>query len=152
VRNEIADFRIKRRPAETFIAARFEMQVVAALDLQRDGIAERAEHLIRPGPHRHHHLAGGDRALVGGNAPAIARPFEGPRVSGHEPPALAAEQRSIGFGQTTGVGHEARCRKMDRAGELPVQMRFARGNAGGIQNIADDAILPGALQLAHRMA
>ena len=75
--------------------------------------------------------------------------FERSGVTNKVSPALAAEQRRIGFGQAAGIRHEARRRKMDCAAEIAGQMRLARNNRRRVQDLARDAILPGALQLPH---
>ena len=127
------------------------MQMVAALDLKRDRIAERRKNLIGPRPHRHHDVARGDGAFQRRHPPPSAGLFERSCVADQISPALAAEQRRIGLGQAAGIGHESRRRKMDRAAEIAGQMRLARRNRRGVENLARDAILPGALEIPHRV-
>ena len=85
-----------------------QMQMIAALDVERDGIAERAKHEIGPRPHRHHDLARGRRALRRRRSASGRRSlFEGLGIADQKAAALAAEQRGIGLCQPAGIGNES---------------------------------------------
>ena len=123
--------------------------MVAALDAERDRIAERGKDLVGPRPHRHHDLARRNGAFQRRHAPPSAGLFERSCVADEKTAALAAEQRRIGFGQSAGIGDEARRGKMDRAAEIAGQIGLARRDRRRVENVARDAILPGALELPH---
>src|SRR5262245_21089476 len=128
------------------------MQMVAALDVEWDGIAERFENLIRPRAHRHHDFARGDGALPRRKVPARARLLERARIADDKAAAPAAEQPSIGFGQSAGIGHEAGRGKEDRTGKIAAETGFKRADPLGVEDVAGDTILFGALELACGMA
>jgi hypothetical protein len=74
--------------------------------------------------------------------------FERARIADDEAAALAAEQRGIGFCQPTGIGDEARRRQKYRAGKVAAEIGLERRDPPGVEDIARDAILPGAFELA----
>ena len=133
------------------IAAWRQMQMVSALDAERDGISERAKHQIGPGTQRDDNFARDRRAVRSGHAPAARTLFERPGVADDKPSTLALEKRRIGLGQSTRIRHESGCGKMDGAGEISGQMRLARRDRITVENVTRHAVLPCPLEIAHRI-
>ncbi len=83
-RQQIAEIGIEHRMIEHGIAARRQMQMIAALDAERDRIAERTKHQIGPRSERHHDFARDHRAV----RPATRHPpvvlFERSRIADDE--------------------------------------------------------------------
>src|SRR2546429_563741 len=102
-RQQIAEIGVENGMIEHGIAARLEMQMIAAFDGERDRIAERREDLIGPRSHRDNDVARRDRAFERRHAPTSAGLLERSCIADQIPPALVAEQRRIGFGQTAGI-------------------------------------------------
>ncbi len=132
------------------IAARRQMQMVSALDAKRDGISERTKHQVGPRPQRYHDFARDRRAMGAAHTPSAGVLFERSRIPDQKTPAVALEKRRIGLGQSTGIGDESGCRKMDRARELAGQIGLARSNGLAIENLAIDPILLGSLKISDR--
>src|SRR5215831_18656128 len=98
------------------VASGSEVQVVAALHRERDRIAERAEHEIRPRPERNDRLPRYSRSLRRRYPPAsVGLVLQGSGIACNKAAALAPEQRCIGFRQPTRICHEAGLREMDGA-------------------------------------
>ena len=91
------------------------------------------------------------RALGSADPPSAVGLFERSRIADEKAPALALEKRRIGLGQCAGIGNESGRRKIDRAGEFAGQIGLARRNRLAVENLAGDAILSGALEIAHRV-
>ena len=108
-RQQIAEIGIQHGMMQHGIAARRQMQMVAALDVERDRIAERGKDQVGPRPHRHHDFARHQRAFERRQAPAVRRTCSSVRASPtRKRPPLRPEKRRIGLGQSAGIGDEAR--------------------------------------------
>src|SRR3981081_382670 len=90
---------------EDGIAARRQMQMVTALDVERDGISERTKHQIGPGSQCHNDIARDRRAARPTDTPSASILFERSCIAHEKAPALALEQRGVGFGQSTWIGN-----------------------------------------------
>ena len=132
------------------VAARRQMQMVAALDAERDRISERTKHQIGPRSQCHHNVARDHRAFRPGNPPSGGVLFQPSRIAHDKAAALAPEQRRIGFCQSAGIGNESGRRQIDRTGEISGQVGLARRDRPGIENLAGDAVLPCALEIGRR--
>jgi hypothetical protein len=86
-----------QRMAERSVSLDALMHVIAAFDRQRNVVAERAKHIVRPGSERYHSLARRNRPVLDGDAPAGSVLSQAPRISLQEASALAYEQIGIGF-------------------------------------------------------
>src|SRR5450631_2204374 len=127
------------------------MQMVTALDVERDRISERTKHQVRPRSERHHGLTSTDRAVRRGDPPPPAGILlQGLRIADHKAAALALEQRRIGLRQPTGVEHESRLGEMDRAGEFAAEMGLALDQRLAVENIAFNPVLPRPLEIPQR--
>src|ERR1700716_4008629 len=110
---------------EDGIAARRQVQMVTALDVERDGISERTKHQVGPWAERHHGLASTDLAVWCSDLPSPACVlFEGLRICDHKASPLALEQSTIGFGQPARIEDESGLGEMDRAGEFAAEVRL----------------------------
>ncbi len=149
-RQHVAEIGIEHGMVEDGIAARRQVQMVTALDVERDRIAERTKHQVGPRSERHHGLTRTDRAGGRSDPPPPADVlFEGLRICGRKASPFALEQRSIGFGQPARIEDESGLGEMDRAGEFAVEMRLALQNRLAVENFAFNPVLPGPLEIPH---
>src|ERR1035437_2347313 len=133
------------------IAARRQVQVVTALDAERDGISERTKHQIGPRSQCHDDFACDRRAAGAGDAPSAGVLFKRSRIAHQQASTLALEKRRIGFGQPARIGNESGCRQIDRTGELSGQIGLAQRNRPAFENLARDAIVLRPLEIARRV-
>ena len=92
------------------------MHVVAALDAEREAVAERRwRDRRRPGPERDHRVGGLQRPVGGRHRPAVADGARRARVAGDEPAAARDEQVGVGLRQRLRVGRRQRIGEMDAA-------------------------------------
>ena len=131
------------------IAARRQMQMITALDAERDRISERTKYEIGPWSQGHNHVARDHRTIGAADAPSAGGRFERPGIAHQKASALALEKRRIGFRQSTGIGNKSGRRQIDGAGEFSGQVGLARGNGLAIENLAVDAIILRSLKFAN---
>ena len=131
------------------------MHVVAALDGERQAVAELRRDDIGPGAERDHDRGRLDRTLLGHDAPSGRRRGEGPRIALRQPAAEALEERHIGRRQRVRIGHRGGIGPVHPADEMRLQMRLALGDALRVERIEIDAefalhLLGGADRVRHR--
>jgi hypothetical protein len=96
-RDAIAILEVEHGARDPGVAARGVVHVIAALDEERQPVAEPAGEFARPWPQRDDRLAGLRQPLLGDHAPAAVGGFKGVGLARREPAAALDEQREIGL-------------------------------------------------------
>ena len=125
------------------------MHVIAALDEERQLIAELARQPVRPRPQRHHRLARLDEAGRRHHAPAGAGVLQPARVALHDLAAARQEQREIGGAERCGVGRRQRIGEMHAPDRRLAEARLQREQGGAVEHGEMDAEGARLLRLRH---
>ena len=115
------------------------MHVIAALDAERQAVAERGREVPRPRTQRDDDVRALQRAALGGDGPARAGSLQRTRVAVDEPAAALDEQIGVGAGQPFRVGRRQRIAEVHAALGDVAQVRLEREELIAGQRRADDA-------------
>jgi len=116
------------------------MHVIAALHRHRQCVTKRLCEILSPRPKRDNNIARGHGALLGLHRPAFRALAQRARIAMQKHAALALEECRISERQRTRIGNIRGIFVMDRADNALLQIRFARRQLIGTENVKAETI------------